>query len=92
MSTSPLKELSKEPCGFGKFVLDPVAYRLLKDGQPVSTTAQLFDLLVFLVDSIGRMQGDFRFSFILPLRAEMFRKLASYEPPTMPSVVATEPQ
>jgi Trypsin-like peptidase domain len=24
---------------------------------------------------IGRMQGDFRFSFILPLRAEMFRKL-----------------
>ena len=25
---------------------------------------------------IGRMQGDFRFSFILPLRAEMFRKVA----------------
>jgi len=25
---------------------------------------------------IGRMQGDYRFSFILPLRAEMFRKLA----------------
>jgi S1-C subfamily serine protease len=24
---------------------------------------------------IGRMQGDYRFSFILPLRAEMFRKL-----------------
>jgi hypothetical protein len=24
---------------------------------------------------IGRMQGDFRFSFILPLRAEMFRKI-----------------
>lgn len=24
---------------------------------------------------IGRMQGDFRFSFILPLRAEMFRKV-----------------
>jgi len=23
---------------------------------------------------IGRMQGDYRFSFILPLRAEMFRK------------------
>lgn len=25
---------------------------------------------------IGRMQGDFRFSFILPLREEMFRKIA----------------
>jgi S1-C subfamily serine protease len=25
---------------------------------------------------IGRMQGDYRFSFILPLRAEMFRKVA----------------
>ena len=24
---------------------------------------------------IGRMQGDFRFSFILPLREEMFRKI-----------------
>ncbi len=26
---------------------------------------------------IGRMQGDYRFSFILPLRAEMFRKVPS---------------
>jgi hypothetical protein len=25
---------------------------------------------------IGRMQGDYRFSFILPLRTEMFRKVA----------------
>jgi S1-C subfamily serine protease len=25
---------------------------------------------------IGRMQGDYRFSFILPLRPEMFRKVA----------------
>ena len=24
---------------------------------------------------IGRMQGDYRFSFILPLRADMFRKV-----------------
>jgi hypothetical protein len=24
---------------------------------------------------IGRMQGDYRFSFILPLREEMFRKV-----------------
>ena len=27
---------------------------------------------------IGRMQGDFRFSFILPLRPEMFRKIPSF--------------
>jgi hypothetical protein len=24
---------------------------------------------------VGRMQGDFRFSFILPLREEMFRRV-----------------
>ena len=28
---------------------------------------------------IGRMQGDYRFSFILPIRAEMLRKLPTYE-------------
>jgi len=28
---------------------------------------------------IGRMQGDYRFSFILPMRTEMFRKIASFE-------------
>ena len=28
---------------------------------------------------IGRMQGDYRFSFILPLRAEMFRKVSPPE-------------
>ena len=28
---------------------------------------------------IGRMQGDYRFSFILPLRAEMFRKVAHFQ-------------
>jgi len=26
---------------------------------------------------IGRMQGDYRFSFILPVRDEMFRKVPS---------------
>ena len=30
---------------------------------------------------IGRMQGDYRFSFILPIRAEMLRKLPTYEQP-----------
>lgn len=34
---------------------------------------------------IGRMQGDYRFSFILPLRSEMFRKLPA-------GTVATAPE
>jgi hypothetical protein len=29
---------------------------------------------------IGRMQGDYRFSFILPMRAEMLRKVPGHEP------------
>ena len=27
---------------------------------------------------VGRMQADYRFSFILPLRAEMFRKIPGF--------------
>jgi hypothetical protein len=38
------------------------------------------------------MQGDYRFSFILPIRSEMLRKLPSYEPAAPPSVVAAESQ
>jgi len=41
---------------------------------------------------IGRMQGDYRFSFILPLRAEMLRKLPrGHEPsgPLAPAGIAT---
>ena len=33
---------------------------------------------------IGRMQGDYRFSFILPLRAEMFRKVPGMGAPATP--------
>lgn len=33
---------------------------------------------------IGRMQGDFRFSFILPLREEMFRKVTTGATKTQP--------
>jgi hypothetical protein len=33
---------------------------------------------------IGRMQGDYRFSFILPLRAEMFRKVPGMGTPASP--------
>jgi hypothetical protein len=43
---------------------------------------------------IGRMQGDFRFSFILPVRAEMFRKVPGLlggkpEPAEVDAVVAS---
>ena len=36
---------------------------------------------------VGRMQGDYRFSFILPIRAEMFRKI----PPTQILAATTVP-
>jgi trypsin-like peptidase len=39
---------------------------------------------------IGRMQGDYRFSFILPMRAEMLRKLPSYEPAVVAASVVAE--
>jgi hypothetical protein len=65
----------------------------LTDGHPGVSGGGVLNQRGDLVGiPIGRMQGDFRFSFILPLREEMFRKLPSYEPPTMPSVVAIEPQ
>jgi len=44
---------------------------------------------------IGRMQGDYRFSFILPIRPEMLRKLPAYEQPepiAHSAVVAAENQ
>jgi S1-C subfamily serine protease len=51
----------------------------LTDGHPgvsgggvLNSTGQLVGI------PIGRMQGDFRFSFILPLRQEMFKKIAHF--------------
>jgi Trypsin-like peptidase domain len=41
---------------------------------------------------IGRMQGDYRFSFILPIRAEMLRKVPLYEAPEPPQQVAVAEQ
>ena len=65
----------------------------LTDGHPGVSGGGVLNQRGDLVGiPIGRMQGDFRFSFILPLRAEMFRKLPSDEAPAMPSVVATESQ
>ena len=44
---------------------------------------------------IGRMQGDYRFSFILPLRVEMFRKVPQLMPrheSTAPAEVPVSPK
>jgi hypothetical protein len=48
----------------------------LTDGHPGVSGGGVLDQKGDLVGiPIGRMQGDYRFSFILPLRAEMFRKV-----------------
>jgi S1-C subfamily serine protease len=48
----------------------------LTDGHPGVSGGGVLDQEGDLVGiPIGRMQGDYRFSFILPLRAEMFRKV-----------------
>jgi hypothetical protein len=53
----------------------------LTDGHPGVSGGGVLDQRGNLVGiPVGRMQGDFRFSFILPLRSEMFRKV----PPPVP--------
>jgi len=48
----------------------------LTDGHPGVSGGGVLDQTGDLVGiPIGRMQGDYRFSFILPLRAEMFRRV-----------------
>ena len=48
----------------------------LTDGHPGVSGGGVLDQTGDLVGiPIGRMQGDYRFSFILPLRSEMFRKV-----------------
>jgi Trypsin-like peptidase domain len=54
----------------------------LTDGHPGVSGGGVLDQRGNLVGiPIGRMQGDFRFSFILPIRPEMLRRLPTYEPP-----------
>ena len=62
----------------------------LTDGHPGVSGGGVLDQRGDLVGiPIGRMQGDYRFSFILPMRAEMLRKVPAYEPEP-PQVAATE--
>ena len=51
----------------------------LTDGHPGVSGGGVLNAEGQLVGiPIGRMQGDYRFSFILPLRAEMFRKIPAF--------------
>jgi hypothetical protein len=51
----------------------------LTDGHPGVSGGGVLDQDGDLVGiPVGRMQGDYRFSFILPLRAEMFRKIPDF--------------
>ena len=62
----------------------------LTDGHPGVSGGGVLDQAGDLVGiPIGRMQGDYRFSFILPVRAEMFRKVHGVQVEHAP-VVATE--
>ncbi len=59
----------------------------LTDGHPGVSGGGVLNTAGDLVGiPIGRMQGDFRFSFILPLREEMFRKVKLAAPATLPGV------
>jgi hypothetical protein len=58
----------------------------LTDGHPGVSGGGVLDQRGNLVGiPIGRMQGDYRFSFILPIRPEMLRKLPTYEQPEVPA-------
>jgi hypothetical protein len=65
----------------------------LTDGHPGVSGGGVLDQRGNLVGiPIGRMQGDYRFSFILPIRAEMLRKLPAYDQPQQPQAVVADAQ
>jgi len=66
----------------------------LTDGHPGVSGGGVLNQSGDLVGiPIGRMQGDYRFSFILPICVEMLRKVPSWEPPLIPTQgIATEQQ
>jgi len=65
----------------------------LTDGHPGVSGGGILNQRGDLVGiPIGRMQGDYRFSFILPMRSEMLRKVPAYEPAVPPQAAVTEQQ
>jgi Trypsin-like peptidase domain len=64
----------------------------LTDGHPGVSGGGVLDQRGDLVGiPIGRMQGDYRFSFILPMRPEMLRKVSAFDE-TEHGAVPAEPQ
>jgi len=63
----------------------------LTDGHPGVSGGGVLDQRGHLVGiPVGRMQGDYRFSFILPLRPEMLRKVTGQQStPSEPTVAST---
>src|SRR5207253_803688 len=65
----------------------------LTDGHPGVSGGGVLNQKGYLVGiPIGRMQGDYRFSFILPIRPEMLRKVPAYEVPVPGQTVVAEQQ
>lgn len=65
----------------------------LTDGHPGVSGGGVLNQRGDLVGiPIGRMQGDYRFSFILPMRAEMLRKLPGYQPAGQAPAAGAESQ
>src|SRR5438067_1281038 len=65
----------------------------LTDGHPGVSGGGVLDQRGNLVGiPIGRMQGDYRFSFILPIRSEMLRKVPAYEPAVPAQAIVAEQQ
>ena len=61
----------------------------LTDGHPGVSGGGVLNQDGHLVGiPIGRMQGDYRFSFILPVRAEMFRKVPAFQQQAPEAVLA----
>jgi hypothetical protein len=70
--------------------LDNGLITTLTDGHPGVSGGGVLDQKGHLVGiPIGRMDGDYRFSFILPLRPEMFRKVPGVST-GMPAAVPVE--
>jgi hypothetical protein len=64
----------------------------LTDGHPGVSGGGVLDQRGDLVGiPIGRMQGDYRFSFILPMRSEMLRRVPAYEASVPPQAQVAEP-
>jgi hypothetical protein len=63
----------------------------LTDGHPGVSGGGVLNQRGDLVGiPIGRMQGDYRFSFILPVRPQMFRKVHGVAFEEHPVAAATE--